>query len=298
MKTTRILLATLLALLFAPKVHAATFIVTNNADSGAGSLRAALAAAAASPGADIITFDAALNGATISLTSSSVGSALTGGSAIIITDAGGVTIDASSLAAGLTIDDGAATTYRLFSIASGSNVAMHGLTLANGGGSGFVMGNGPGGGAIWNSGTLTLSRCNLSGNSIGIFRSGGAIENCGFLTLTRCTLSGNSTRTGGSGGAIYNAAISNSASLTQCTLSGNSDGAILNDGTMILSQCTFSGNSAGLVGAGAIRNFRAMTLTNNIIAGNTSGVSNGITVSRNGMPAMLSAIHGLRDQDE
>ena len=50
----------------AESVHAATLIVTTTADSGAGSLRDAIAAAS---DGDTIQFDAALNGQTITLTS-------------------------------------------------------------------------------------------------------------------------------------------------------------------------------------------------------------------------------------
>ena len=55
--------------LLAPLAHAATFTVTTTSDSGAGSLREAIAdaALAANPGADTIGFDAALSGGTISL---------------------------------------------------------------------------------------------------------------------------------------------------------------------------------------------------------------------------------------
>ncbi len=47
----------LLSLLFAPKVYAATFTVTNTNDSGAGTLRQAILDANANPGLDTITFN-------------------------------------------------------------------------------------------------------------------------------------------------------------------------------------------------------------------------------------------------
>jgi len=49
------------------------------------------------------------------------------------------------------------------------------------------------GGAIINTGTLTLTGCTLSGNTA---RDGGAIRNDANLTLTGCTLSGNTVRPG------------------------------------------------------------------------------------------------------
>src|SRR6478672_11528590 len=66
---------------------AATLTVTNNADSGAGSLRDTLAAAAPD---DTIVFDAGLSGQTITL-----------GSQLTLTR--NVTIDASALPGGLTV---------------------------------------------------------------------------------------------------------------------------------------------------------------------------------------------------
>jgi len=236
-------------------------VVTSNADTGSGTLRSALAAAAIIPGADTITFVPSLSGQTISLTSADPGDSFSG---IQINDSGGVTVDASALPGGLTIDDGTSTSYRLFAVTPGSSLSLIGLTLANGGGSGFNSI----GGAIYNDqGTLTLTQCTLSENSApGV---GGAIYNdSATLTLAQCTLSGNSA---GTGGAIFNA--SGTLMLTQCTLSGNSagyGGAIFNlSGTLTLTQCTLSGNSADS-GGGAIYNGTAtLMLTNCIAAGNT-----------------------------
>lgn len=58
-----------LLLLVPSKALADIFTVTNNSDSGAGSLRDALAQAEANPGADTIVFDGSLAGQTITLTS-------------------------------------------------------------------------------------------------------------------------------------------------------------------------------------------------------------------------------------
>lgn len=64
-------LAALLATgLFAAPVGAATFPVTSNADSGAGTLRAAILAANVTPAADTITFNLATGQRTIALASS------------------------------------------------------------------------------------------------------------------------------------------------------------------------------------------------------------------------------------
>ncbi|MDQ2866982.1 MAG: hypothetical protein M3R59_00995, partial [Verrucomicrobiota bacterium] len=125
-------------------------------DTSVGSLQTVLAFAAAHPGADTITFGSALNGQTIGLTGNADAWAIT------IGDSAGVTIDASSLANGLTIlGDGPSGNYGLFDVLAGGNLTLRGLTLANGGGSSF----GSAGGAIYNDGTVTLTQCTFWGNS-------------------------------------------------------------------------------------------------------------------------------------
>src|SRR5476649_959265 len=99
----------------AGSVQAATLIVTTTADSGAGSLRAALAAA--SDGVTI-QFDAALNGQTISLTSAEL--AVDKNVTISGPGPGQLTVSRSS------------GTFRIFHILSGHTVVVEGLTITNG----------------------------------------------------------------------------------------------------------------------------------------------------------------------
>ena len=239
-----------------------TYTVTNTSDTGAGSLRQAITDAAAASGPALITFAPALSGQTITLTGP------LGGTAIAINDAGGVTIDATSLPGGLTINDGTATTFRLFSVASGTSLTLRGLTLANGGGGDFFFG----GGAISNEGTLTLTQCTLSGNSANY---GGAIRGSG--TLTHCTLTGNTA--------------------------SNSGGAIDVLGTVTLIHCTVAGNSAGgsLGGGGVyVSDGPTLVMENSIVAGNTltgSGTGPDIriglaTVTATGANLVQTAIAG------
>lgn len=122
--------------LVAASMDAATFSVTSGGDSGAGSLRQAVSDAAGSPGSDAIVFAAAIDGGMIAVDSE-----------IGIADPDSVTIDASSLAVGLTLGRGASASCRLISVASGSIVSIHGLTFRNGGGGSF-QGDG---GAIHNA---------------------------------------------------------------------------------------------------------------------------------------------------
>lgn len=245
-------LALLSLVFFAIPARAGTFIVSTAADefdtpSGANvSLREALRDAATAGGADTITFAPALSGQTLTLASE-----------IVVNDTTGkVTIDASSLPAGATFSGGGAR--RILSVDSVSNLALKGVTLTGGNGAG----------------------ANLSA-------SGGAICNDGTLTLTKCTLSGNSA-TSGDGGAIYNN-NSGMVTLNQCTLSDNSavnGGAIHNTNTLVLTQCTLAGNSA-TTGGGIYNDGSALTLTNTIIGGNTA--TTGPDMFNTGVSALISS---------
>jgi hypothetical protein len=109
------------------------------------------------------------------------------------------------------------------------------------------------------------AKVNISGLSIVNGKAtndqGGAISNTGSLTLTDCTITNSSatgtTTTTGNGGGIYNAAGA-SLTLTRCTLNDNSaqefGGGLYNDGTFTATNCTFSNNTA-LRGGGIISRF-------------------------------------------
>ena len=165
-------------------------LVTNNADSGPGTRRSAIANAV---NGATITFAPRLSGATIMLNSTL---------AINTT----LIIDASALPGGIQINGNGAVT--VYNVTSSITVFLNSLTITNGNNSGF-------GGGIGNSGTLTLTNCILSGNFAGDL--GGGIVNYGTLALNNCTLSGNISTA--DGGGIYNYST---VTLNQCTLSGNS----------------------------------------------------------------------------
>src|SRR4051794_9687695 len=95
MKTMRLLLALLWLLAGAP-LHAATFTVTTNSDSGPGSLRQALQDAAFNGETDTINFAGALSGATVFISGSELFNNNNDG-------ANGVTVDATALPAGITL---------------------------------------------------------------------------------------------------------------------------------------------------------------------------------------------------
>lgn len=165
----------ILLLTAAVPTWAATYTVTNSNDSGAGSLRAQIAAAVTN---DTIVFAAALDGATISLTTFSndlsTGSQQFGPSAFFITGSKTLVIDATAngLTKGVVIARSSVpgtANFRLFDVGVGSNLTLRGVTLSNGyarGGSSLYAGGAVGaGGAIFNQGILTLDRCTLTGNT-------------------------------------------------------------------------------------------------------------------------------------
>jgi len=190
-----------------PDVEASTR-VTTLADSGPGSLRQAICNAAARPGADTITFDSALSGGVIRLTSAQLD---------LSDPSGPVTITAANLPAGVTVSGEGAR--RGFRVATGSTVALDSLTVSNGVAAAGTFAGGNGGGAIFNQGRLDLRNCTLVRNSVpGSGAFAGALANYGGdLRLTNCTLALNSAWVGG---AIYN--FLGTCSLSHCTIASNS----------------------------------------------------------------------------
>jgi hypothetical protein len=98
------------------------------------------------------------------------------------------------------------------------------------------------GGAIYNTGTLTMTACTFTGNSCGF---GAGIGNRASCSLVNCTLAGN--RASGNGGAIDNAYGAN----------------------LSLVQCTISANTAGGFGGGVANDQATVDMTNTIVAGNS-----------------------------
>ena len=133
------------------------------------------------------------------------------------------------------------------------------------------------GGGIYNGGTLTLLNSTLSGNSAGY--GGGIYNDHGTLTVQNSTLSGNSADVfSGGGGGIYN----NQGTLTvqNSTLSGNSStfdgGGIYNNfGTLTVQNSTLSGNPATYYGGG-IYNAGTLTVQNSTLSGNLARSGGGI----------------------
>src|SRR5438876_862063 len=255
-----------MAMLHSPFGWAA--IVNTTADSGPGSLRAAIASA--TPG-ETLTF--AVSGL-ITLTSAEL--LITTNLTITGPGASQLTVQRST-AAGM-------PDFRIFDIRSGT-VTISGLTVSNG--------RSDSGGGILNQarGALTMHDLVISGNAA--TSAGGGINNSGTVTLTNCTVSGNSVSGGVSsaGGNARGGGIANdfgTANLDKCTVSGNSvaggtgdGGGIANqDGTVTLENSTVSGNSAtpgagtpaaDAVASGGLFNFGGTTtLNHSTITANTA----------------------------
>jgi len=173
----------------------------------------------------------------------------------------------------------------IFDIANGANITLTGLTLSGGR-------NEPGaGGAISNAaGTVTVDTCTLRGN---FATNGGAILNSGTMTISGTLFENNSTAASGQGGAIWSnntlsvtgsifyqntAAVLGGAiasfggfSVTDSTFSTNhsdfNGGALRLDGPAAITNSTFSNNTA-VNGGGAIMSHGQTTLTNSTIAYN------------------------------
>ncbi|MBA4064905.1 MAG: hypothetical protein C0501_14560 [Isosphaera sp.] len=244
----------------------ATFTVRTLADAGLGSLRAAIAAANDTPGADVIRFAPAARG-TVTLTSGEL--AITDDVRIDGPGAGRVAVSGND-------------TSRVFRIDAGAVVAIDGLTITRG--NALLRGGG-----IRNDGTLTLSRAVVSDNEVvgvagfgpPVDAFGGGVFNAGTLTV-RDTLFVGNRATGGDGipatattpglpagaalgGAIFSigtAAVPATAAVTRSTFLDNQavggtagvgatsranglGGAVMNDaGTFTVSDSLFRGNRA------------------------------------------------------
>ncbi|MDR0771311.1 MAG: hypothetical protein LBE75_09010 [Burkholderiales bacterium] len=293
-----------LVLTIAP-ASAATIVVMNTNDAGAGSLRAAIAAANAA-GGDTIEFILPAN-STIALTatltvdkdltidgSGSSGLAISGGNQVGVF---GISMGVEAVFSNLAIKSGLAsfgggihsmaTKLTLINCTVSGNYATH-----NGGGivndgnlvlidstvSGNSTGGGHGGGIANGMGSLTLTNSTVSGN---IANSGGGISSVGTVTLTDSTVTGN-TVSSNAGGGGHGGGISSgmgSLTLTNSTVSGNTasgnGGGIVSDTTVVLTGSTISGNTGGGVGGGvAVRG--SLTVTDSTVSGNTASYGGGI----------------------
>jgi len=228
--------------------------VTNRADSGPGSLRAALTAARNGDAIDVTGVPG-----TITLTSGT----LTIPSGVTILGPGASTLTVSGNKTGRVLN------------ALGTNITISGLTIANGAGANWGSGilTGIGGSVLLDNCVVTNNSTTLNGG--GIFNSSGAT-----LTISNCTICGNSAPDASAGYGWGGGIVNNGGTLTlnQCTVTANNcagDGGAgmdVESGTATVNQCTLTGNSAtDSSGAGGIALWAgSATVNNSIVAGNTA----------------------------
>lgn len=271
----------------------ATFMVANLSDGPVGGpgdlpgcLRQAIHDANASPGADIIDFTDGLSG-----------SILLAEGELAITES--VTIDATSLSNGLTID--AQRLSRIFNItATTGDFTLAGLTLRGG----QTTANSDHGGAIRSvtSGMLTIGQSTITGNrTTGWNADGGGVYSVGDLALTDSMVSGNSTAGDyAQGGGVL---FVRDVTLTGSTVSGNSTAGLRANGggvysrtdSVQLTDSTVSGNSTtgSDANGGGIRAYSGTRLNNTIVAGNTVvASSNPDLLEGNGTPTVNDSLIG------
>jgi hypothetical protein len=256
-----------------PVAAASTTSVTNCNDSGPGSFRQAIGNAGSGA-----TIDFALSPTCATITLSST-----------ITVGTSLTIDGPGANALMVSGNNSET---VFQIDSGTTVAVSNLSIEDG----SALNNG---GAIYNSGDLTITDSTLSNNSAdngtGGAGGGGAIyNNDGDVTISGSDLSDNDGY-GGEDGGGFGGAIDNeggTVSISASTLSDNQalyGGAVDNGdagtvgvgdggGTLTISGSTLSGNNAG--DGGAIDNADnggtgTVTLTDSTLTEGSSGLEGG-----------------------
>jgi hypothetical protein len=249
------------------RVVPSTITVQNNADSGAGSLRAALLSANSG---DTIDFAPAglTGGQTIDLTSGSLSPTVN----VTITDAG---------APAVTIVD---STDRVFNFTNANltKTTLQDLILqgaASDGNSGGAIRS-----AVGSNFELTVTDCTISNSSS--TTAGGAIaNNNGTLNLIGSTISGNTSD--GIGGGLE--VSSGTVDATNCTIAGNTangaggGGIGITGGILYLINCTISDNTGvGVGGLDVSGSTTTVDLINTIVAGDFDGSTSNYDIIQDG----------------
>jgi hypothetical protein len=280
-------------LAFPAAASAATFSVTSTADSGAGTLRDAVALANANPGQDTITFGLPAGSVIQLLSAVSITDGLTvdgsGTSGLVVTGQGGLgtfallvmapAIADQDFAVNDVIFDGTAATtpgWQGVAIATSFGIVNNlarsldvtritGRNIDGAGLSGPVLRDF----AMQSGGSITITDSTFTDNvsSASTLNGGGAVSirgTNGLVTVTGSTFTGNTARTGG---AIY--------------LEGNGGGVA----SLSVSSSTFTGNTAngaasipagdGEGGAIAANVVGDVTITGSTFSGNTASVDGG-----------------------
>jgi hypothetical protein len=239
--------------------------VTTLADSGQGSLRAAIAAGGT------VTFQPGLTG-TIRLSSTlDINNELVN---IVGPGAGVITISGQGAS-----ED--------FYAGANADVTISGLTIADG-----SAANG-GGIFVDFDGNVTLTDCVVSGNFVSaqFGGNGGGIYNRGWLSLNESTIVDNNGAGNGIGVGVYS---NGTMFATNCTFDSNTGasygGGLFLAGTATLTNCTITENQAlfDASSAGGGLNVDVgsnVTLINTIVAGNNANVGPDVKTGTNTIPA-------------
>ncbi len=243
-------------------------VVANNADSGAGSLRQAIADAC--------------DGSTITFAATVVSPiTLTSGGQLLI-DGKGVNIQGPGTRPMTISGNHAVRVFQTIDRGLTIQVTLSNLTIADG-----ATGQDPGAPGVFANGihgTVNIINCTISGNSnVGGPNGGqgGGVFNNGTMNITNSTISGNSATQQSDGGAgIFNNNVA-TLNLTNCTISGNSTtnrgGGIRNNGgTINVKNTIIAGNTANIAGPDVFNNF-------NSLGYDLIGKSDGSTGLTNGM---------------
>ncbi|MBX7207361.1 MAG: hypothetical protein K1X78_03525 [Verrucomicrobiaceae bacterium] len=183
----------------AANVVAATLTVTNTLDSGAGSLRGQIAAAASG---DTITFDPALTFAAPAAIT------LTGGE---ISTNKNLTIVGPG-ADRLTISGNSASRILIFTSGT-QNVSLSGLTLAN------ALNTGGFGGGFLSFGSVNVRNCAFTGNQAAV--GAAAYVQSGDASFVNCLFTGNTATAQGGAVSFQTTASTHKLDMMNCTLTGN-----------------------------------------------------------------------------
>ncbi len=264
---------------------AASLVVSNCHDSGAGSLRQAVRD---SSSGDSITIPTGLGCSGIGLTSGAIEIS----ASVSIDDAGGLAVSGDEAS-------------QVFVVESGSTATISGFTIENGSTAALKDGEGAG---IDNAGTLTLNNSTISNDTAYI---GGGINNSGVLNVVHSVLLGDSASDFG-GGIANSGTLTVSDSFISDNSSGEGGGGIMTLGgtTSVtdsrisentgeygagmqaladtnLSDSTVSDNS-GAFGAGIYTQYGTFSVADSTVASNSATEGGGIYV--NG--ATLDLSHG------
>jgi len=256
----------LITLIFISTGRAANYIVVNNSDSGAGSLRQAILNANAG-GGGTITF-ANVTGAIplqspLPMLTANIKIEGPGYSKLAITCSTSIalsiltnSVNRTSSLSGLTIQSTIANFGTFALLDSFIGPQFH-----------------PGPAPVYNSWTMTLTRSIFSGNQ----NSGGnadAVENDGTMSIDHCSITNNR----GDRGSIYNigSVTMDSSVVAGHTFFTSSDGGIVNDGGIVVLRNSAISNNLAVRGGG-ILNAGDLLITNSLIISNRSTYSDNDT---------------------